>query len=278
MGNKKAFFAISATALAAAGTFVACGSDKAATPDAPVVIHDSPIDTKVIDAAPDAPSFDFSCAGNSAPVPADNVTVSGIVEEVGYNGSVTYMPLPGATVDFCTGNCTGQNALGSGTTDGSGNFSIGPTATGGTAIDGYVKITHTGDRTIMGFPASPIAADVVQPIITFSNLVIGGLSMVGCTQSAQNGMIGVLITDCMEKPISDSSSLTISVQQNGSNVGDAPLDASALNPMAAGFFLICNVPPGTTTVNATYSGMTLRAHDVTSSAGTTTETIVRPGF
>jgi hypothetical protein len=72
--------------------------------------------------------------------------------------------------------------------------------------------------------------------------------------------------------------LTISVQQGGSNVGDAPIDAGAANSMAAGLFLICNVPPGTTTVGAKYMAMDLRAHDVLTTAGTTTETIVRPGY
>lgn len=279
MGNKKALFAISTTALAAAGTFVACGSDKAATPDAPVVIHDSPVDTKLIDAAPDAPSFDFSCAGNSAPAVGSNVTVTGTVNQVGLMGTTpTFGPLAGAAVDFCKGSCTGaQNNLGSGTSDGSGNFSLGPVDTGGTAIDGYVRVTHTGDRTILGFPASPFAADGIQPVITFVDTIIQFGNAFGCPQTAGNGMIGLLVTDCNNQPIT-ASGVTVAAQQGGSDVGDPPVDASALNQMAAGFYLICDVPPGTTTVTATYNGMTLRAHDVTTTAGTTTETIIRPGF
>jgi hypothetical protein len=89
----------------------------------------------------------------------------------------------------------------------------------------------------------------------------------------------VLVTDCNNTPISDANNLTISVQQGGSNVGDAPVSAGQLSPMAAGFFLVCNVPPGAaTTVSAKYGSMDLRAHDVQVTAGTTTETIVRPGY
>jgi hypothetical protein len=278
MGNTKAIFATGATVFTAAVTIVACGSDHAA-PDAAIVLIDSPVDmAPPIDAAPDAPSFDFSCSGNAAPTPDANVTVSGTVNEVGYSGGITFDPLVGAAVELCTGNCMGQNNLGSGTTDGSGGFSIGPIATGGSAVDGYARVTNTGDRTILAFPAAPVAMDIQQPIITFQDAIISALGNAGCAQDAQNGMVAMFVTDCSNAAISDSANLTISAQQGGSNVGDPPLDAGAVSSMAAGFFLICNVPPGTTTVTAKYGTMDLRAHDVLVTAGTTTETIVRPGF
>jgi hypothetical protein len=278
MGNTKAIFATGATVFTAAVTIVACGSDHAA-PDAAIVLIDSPVDmAPPIDSPPDAPSFDFSCSGNAAPTPDANVTISGTVNEVGYSGGITFEPLAGAAVDLCTGNCMGQNNLGSGTTDGSGAFSFGPIATGGSAVDGYARVTNSGDRTILAFPAAPVAMDVQQPIITFQDLIISALGQAGCDQDAQNGMVAMFVTDCSNAPISDSTNLTISAQQGGSNVGDPPLDAGAVSSMAAGFFLICNVPPGTTTVTAKYGTMDLRAHDVLVTAGTTTETIIRPGF
>lgn len=281
MGNTRAFFATGTTVFTAAVTIIACGSDHKASPDAPVVLIDAPIDSKVIDAAPDAPSFDFSCAGNSAPAVNANVTISGAVEEIGFaGGSPTITPLSGAAVTLCKGNCNGtSNQLGSGTTNGSGDFSIGPVATGGTAIDGYARVTHTGDRTILGFPAAPVATDVTQPVITFSDTLIALLGNVGCSQQAGNGMVALFVTDCMNKPLSDSANVTVSVQQGGSNVGDPPIDAGTLSPMAAGFYLVCNVPAAAaTTVGAKYMNMDLRAHDVLTTAGTTTETIVRPGY
>jgi len=282
MGNTRALFATTTTVITAAITIVACGSDKAKTPDAPVVLIDAPIDTPAVDAAPDAPTFDFSCMGNSAPSVNANVTVSGAVEEIGFSGgSPTIAPLAGADVNLCKGNCTGGgNNLGSGTTDGSGNFSIGPVATSGTAIDGYARVTHTGDRTVLGFPAAPVAMDVTQPIITFQSALIDTYGAAfGCAQTADKGMVALLVTDCMSNPISDSANLTVSVQQGGSDVGDTPINAGQLSSMAAGFWMICNVPAGTaTTVSAKYMNTTLLAHDVVVTAGTTTETIVRPGY
>jgi hypothetical protein len=280
MGNTKAIFATATTVATAALTIVACGSDKA-KPDAPIVLIDAPVDTTpVADAPPDAPSFDFSCSGNSAPAVSANVTVNGNVEEVAFNGGVSIQPLSGADVTLCKGNCQGgANNLGSGTTDGSGNFSIGPITTGGTAIDGYARVTHTGDRTILGFPAAPVATDITQPVITFQDTIIALLANFGCSQQAGNGMVAMFVTDCMNKPISDNSNLTVSVQQGGSDVGDPPINGGQLSQMAAGFYLICNVPPAAaTTVSAKYMNMDLRAHDVMTTAGTTTETIVRPGF
>lgn len=281
MGNTKAIFATGTTVFTAAITFVACGSDKA-KPDAPIVLIDAPIDTPPpIDAAPDAPSYDFSCMGNSAPAVGSNVTVAGTVNEVGFDlqsQQPTFGPLGSAAMELCTGDCTGSNSLGSGATDGSGNFSLGPITTGGSAVNGYVRMTHTGDRTILAFPSSPFAADTTQPVITFQDIIIQFGSQFGCAQQGSNGMVGLLVTDCSGQTIGDGANLTVGVQQNGSNVGDTPIDAGALSGMAGGFYLICNVPPGATTVTAKYNTMDLRSHDVDVTAGTTTETIIRPGY
>jgi hypothetical protein len=273
----RALFVTGTTVFTAAITIVACGSDKA-TPDGSLVIIDSPIDMRPpADAPPDSPSFDFSCSGNAAPTPDANVTIAGSVNEVGFNGSISFDALVGATVDLCTGDCNGGNNLGSGTTDGSGNFSFGPLPTGGSAIDGYARVASDGDRTVLAFPAAPVAMDVQQPVITFQNTIISLLGN-ACPQDDQNGMVAMFVTDCSNAAISDSSNLTISAKQGGTSVGDPPLNAGTVSSMAAGFFLICNVPPGTTTVTAKYGTMDLRAHDVLVTAGTTTETIVRPGF
>lgn len=279
MGNTKAIFATGATVFTAAVTIVACGSDHAA-PDAAIVLIDSPVDmAPPIDAPPDAPSFDFSCSGNSAPTAGSNFTVTGNVQEVALQGTQPSIgPLADAAMTLCTGSCSGGNNLGSASTDASGNFSIGPNATMGSAVDAYVRMTHTGDRTVLAFPSSPFTGDTVQPIITFQDIIIQFGSQFGCDQQAGNGMLGLLISDCANMPITDGSRLTISVQQNGSDVGDPPIDAGGLSQMAAGFYLVCNVPPGTTTVGAKYDNMDLRSHDVETTAGTTTETIVRPGF
>jgi hypothetical protein len=91
----------------------------------------------------------------------------------------------------------------------------------------------------------------------------------------------VLITDCAAIPVPIPGA-TLSVQQAGANVGDAPFDVGGLDPMGEGLFLVTNVPASAngiaTTVSATYNGMTFRAHVVASVADQITTTQVKPGF
>src|SRR5689334_14502090 len=91
-------------------TLAACGSDNTAKkPDAPN--PDAAIDAKVfMDAPIDAPPmFDFSCTTTPAPTTADDpVTISGTATEISASGIMpTFTMLSGATVDGCTGNCSG---------------------------------------------------------------------------------------------------------------------------------------------------------------------------
>jgi len=60
--------------------------------------------------------------------------------------------------------------------------------------------------------------------------------------------------------------------------GTTVVDASQFSAMAAGTFIVFNVPTGATEVGATYMGHTLRAHTVLSVAGQTTATQIKPGF
>jgi hypothetical protein len=283
MGNTKAIFATGTTVFTAAVTIIACGSDHAAKPDAPgMVVIDAPVDSPVSIDAPvgSGSSYDFSCVGNSAPTPDSSVTITGAVEAVSVNGTTPSLGFLGsAAMTLCKGNCVGPNALGSATTNGSGDWSIGPITTSGTAINGYVRMTHAAYRTVEAYPASPFAKNGVQPMLTFESIIITlGGSMFGCPQTTGNGMVGLLVTDCSGKPINDATNLTVAVQQGSATVGDTPISASGFGSAAAGFYLICDVPPGTTTVSAKYNNMDLLGHDVTTTAGTTTETIIRPGY
>ena len=256
----------------------ACGSNNN-TPDAPIVVIDASPDAKVfLDAPP--PMFDFSCLNNNPPTVAAQVTLSGVVSEGSLNG---LNPLSGATVDACIGNCLGAaNKLGTATSDAQGAFTLGPITTGGTAIDGYLKMTNAGDRPAITYPHAAIAADAAGvPVLTFQPLIVSvALPMVGCTQDdSTNGMLAVVVNDCMGTRITDGTGLAIAVKQGGNTVGDQPIDAGNLSPMAAGVYLICNVPENATTnVSATYNGMDFLAHDIGVTKGTIVETEVRPGY
>lgn len=259
---------------------VACSGNKA-KPDAPPPPIDAAPDAKPIDAPPDAPSHDLTCIGNTIGQVAATVTVSGTVTQldvVNMQPSITM--LAGATLNACKGNCQGANKLDTQTSDAQGAFTTKALTTGGTPLDGYISMTHTGDRTVQAYPPYPLTQNLDNvPILTFTPTALGLLSFVGCTQDAGKGMGAVIVTDCMNKRITDGGNVMLSLKQGGVEVtGTTVIDGGTLSPMGAGLFLICNVPPGLTTVNASYSGMTFLAHDVTYTAGTTTETQIRPGY
>ena len=280
MGNLRACSSVAVLAL------VACGSDHGKV-DGGIVIVDAAPDAKVFMDAP-PPMFDFSCMGNTAPTSgAAMITLSGTVRQVSINGTnPDIAPLQGATVDACnaaTATCTGMNKYGTDTSDAAGDFSIGPFATMSLPVNGYVVASATGTRTSYVYPASPFIADQANiPVLTFSPQVISALALINiCTQNdAANGMLAIAITDCASMPINDTPNLMLSIKQNNTEVtGTTVLDLGTLEPMAAGTYLVCNVPENaTTSVGATYKGMALRAHDVKVVKGTTTTTLLRPGY
>jgi hypothetical protein len=268
MGNLKACFIVATLALAA------CGSDKA-KPDAPVVLIDAPVDSAP-DAPPDGPSFDFSCMTNPAPTTASaTITIAGTVAEV--TGSIQNPMIAmsaGATVNACTGNCQGQNNLDMQTSAADGTWTTVAIPTNSMPLDGYLHATKTGDRDSYVFPATPLTADMpVTPVIqiasSFSLLI----------QDPTKGVAAVIFTDCQTKPITDSTNIELSVEQNGQPVqGTTPVDGSMLGSMFAGGFIILNIPAGTTNIGGTYMGHTFLAHDVKVVADSLTETQVRPGY
>jgi hypothetical protein len=282
MGNLRACFVIASLALAAA-----CGSDSA-KPDASIKIIDaSPDSPKVWEDAPPGPNYDFSCMGNTAPTTATaDITLSGTAQRVGLGGATA---LADATLKACKADaatCSGQDQYGTTATSATdGSWSIGPFASGGTPVNGYVSMTAANTRPTLMFPPSPLAADLgMIPILGFDPQLISLLGQAGCTQDdAANGIVTLLITDCAMTPIDGGASTTISVKQGGTEVtGTTVIDLGQLSAQAAGTYLVCNVPEnaGTTvtTGGATYNGMMLRAHDVKVVKATTTITILRPGF
>jgi hypothetical protein len=265
-----------------------CGDDGGAAVDAAIVSIDARPDAKeFLDAPP--PMFDFSCVNNPAPTTAAaQITVTGEVTRVEFTGTLMFNPLDGASVRACAApgspNCsTSGNQYGTTvTTANGGTFSIGPFATNGEPVDAYVEMTESTSRTTLLFPDEPFTADANAGILTFTPQVVSALALLpsGCTQSAANGMLGFGVIDCADQPIADTANLTISVKQGGTEVqGTTVMDLGAVNGAAAGLFLICNVPPNnTTTIGATWTSMPLRSQVVKVVAGTTSQTVLRPGY
>jgi hypothetical protein len=269
---------VALTSLAAA-----CGGGGDAKPDAPPIV--------IPDAAPDAPppppdaqEFDFTCLNNTAPDTATaTVTISGFANAVNLNGTQPSIdPLDEATVDACTGNCAGPNKLDTTTSAAAPcgangcEFTTAALDTGGAPLDGFIRVAKTNFRTSNVFPAAPLVADQPNvPGLVFSNTAFQAATIfLGVTQSAANGNLGLLVTDCANTPITGA---TVTVTQNGSPAGGEIVDASSFG-QGGGAFLVFDVPPGDTEVNAQFMGMTFRAHTVTTVAGQTTATQIRPGF
>jgi hypothetical protein len=175
-----------------------------------------------------------------------------------------------------------NNRYGHTTTDSQGAFSIGPINTGGHPLDMFLDMTSDGSRRIFAYPPQVLVGDPPEiPIMTFSPLLLQFGSQFGCPQHDQNnGILFVRVTDCADNAIGDTANTQIVIKQGGSVVtGTNVVDLSSQSPEAAGSWLICNVPANAvTSVGATYKGMNLLAHDVKVVAGTSTMTIVRPGY
>ena len=205
------------------------------------------------------------------------MTATGLVQGASISG---LSALSGATVAVCIDDCTGSNNLATETTNGSGEFTAGPFTTNGTAIPAYLTVTDANDETTLAYPGEPMATDTAFRAIMFPTTLVSELGLLGsagCTQdTTNNGIFGVLVEDCNNQLI--TSSATISVTQNGTTVGDPPISAGALGAAYAGLYLVCNVPPGTTEVNAMYGGDTFLSRTVLSVKGEATETAVRPGY
>lgn len=240
---------------------------------------DAPPDAKVFMDAP-APNFDVtSCASNPAPTMATaQVTLSGTAQL--FNGA-TPTPIDAALVEACQAGttCGGSDRLDNDTTDAAGAFTLGPINTSSMPLDAYLRMSKTGVRTMHVFPPQPVQADLTNiPVITFGSTILA--LACGSQNDATNGIVVVNYLDCTNTPISDSANLVVEIKQGGTPVtGTTIVDVGAQLPQAAGTYLICNVlANNSTSVGATYKGMALRANTIRVVAGTSSSTLVRPGY
>jgi len=264
------------TFVATTALTVACGGGSDAKPDAPpIVIVDAPAPDAFEPPPPDAQIFDFSCMGNAAPTTApDTVAIVGTVNDVNII-SMSLPPVADATVKAFK-NGTPDAEIGTTTSDVAGDWNLAAVPTLALPVDGYIKATKTGHRTVRVYPPSPISTDIPQtPVLLFADGTFSTIvGATGHTQNAANGTIGIAVLDCQNTPIGGAA---ISVKQNGVEIASSAntFDAGQLQ---AGAFFVFDVPPGETVVGATYMGMDLRAHAVTVVAQETATTLVKPGF
>lgn len=238
---------------------------------------------------PDAqefPAYDFSCMGNAAPTTAaDTVTVYGVTQEIkSEDGTPVIRPLGDVTMVACPvgtelGGCTpGPTTMTTSNAD--GTFAMGAEPTGGVPYDAYLRVEHIGHRTTLLYPSSPLIGDnmnVEVPLML--NAFVAQLAALGLAQDATKAIVGLQLTDCAGLAIADNANVVLRLQQGGAEVtGTTLLNASMFSADFAGAYFILNVPAGATDVGATYKGTPLRGHVITTVAGTSSLTEIRPGY
>ncbi len=267
--------------------FAACGGGGEETPQP---VDSQPPDTTLLDPdgplPPDSQVLDMSCAANqTAPTTATpTVTASGAANQLDIQGiSPDLQPLPQADINVCVGDCQGNSNLDSTTS------AMAPCGQAGcdftTAaidtpndepLDAYLKVGKTGLVTSNIFPSEPIRADLANvPALAMTTNAFSTLGALAGGQTPGNGALIVIVTDCGLQPVAGA---TLTVTQGGTPVGNTPVDVGQFVTELSGTFLVFNVPPGATTVDATANGSDFRAHDVEVFADQVSATQVTPGF
>lgn len=266
--------ALLASALA---SLAACGGNGGGNVDALIIIPDAPIDARPIDAPPDAPSYNFTCAGMALPTTAPaTITVGGTTQELSGGGGAAL-----GMVDVQVFRAGTTTPLASTTSDAAGAWTSGPLATNGVPLDGSIRAAKANYRTTYVFPPQALSANLPNaPVLMLASATFNLLAGQFNQDDANNGALMIAVTDCANMPVPNA---VLSVKQGGTEVG-TQFSLGTLSPQAAGVYFVFNVPAGPTVVSASYMNTTFLAHTVTAfkkadmnDPGSTTATIVRPG-
>jgi hypothetical protein len=216
------------------------------------------------------PPDGFGCLGAPLPTAAPAlVTVNGQIRA----NALTPNALSGAIVTALRVSATDTLAVD--TSDTPGMYSVSIT-TGGTPVNGYLKVTHSGQLDTYAYPAVPLAGNLTTNVLmpTSSELAFLGTA-VGVTQSVDSGFMGVIVKDCLGATIAGATVSTTPASTVKYNSGSTP-SANATSTSSDGVAYVFNVVPGDVTVRASAGGLQLRQHVVTARAGTVTLTEVQP--
>jgi hypothetical protein len=216
------------------------------------------------------PDVGFQCLGQALPTTAPPlISVSGQVRANALNPN----PLAGAAVfAFRTGDTT---TLAADTSNTPGFYSLSIT-TGGTPVDGYLRLTHSGQITTYAYPSRPLAADLVTNVLMITSSEFDFLAqLVSVTPTAGNGFIGVIVKNCDGAPIAGATVTTNPAGTVRYNAGSTP-SPSATSTSGDGVAYVFNVAAGNVTVQANGGGHTLRQHVVNARADVVTLTEIQP--
>jgi hypothetical protein len=216
------------------------------------------------------PGDGYGCLGLPLPTTAPAlVNVSGQVRA----GALNPNALAGAAVfAFRTGDTT---TLAADTSNTPGSYAVGIT-TGGTPVDGYLRLTHTGHITTYAYPSEPLSADLITNVLMITTSELGVLGTIAqVSPEAGKGFIGVIVKNCNGTSIAGATVTTNPAGVVRYNVGSTP-SSTATSTSSDGVAYVFNVTAGNVTVQANGGGHTLRQHVVNARADAVTLTEVAP--
>jgi hypothetical protein len=216
------------------------------------------------------PAAGFECLGQPLPTTAPaTISVSGRITQ----NFLSPTALRGAYIfAFRTG---ATDTLAADTSDTPGAYSVSIT-TGGTPVNGYIRVTDSTHLTTYAYPAVPLATSATQNVFMATATEFSFLALAAdITPVAGDGFIGVIVRNCAGDPIAGASVTSSPGGEVRYNAGGAP-SSSATSTSADGVAYIANVAAGNVTVRATASSHTLRQHVVNARADAITVTEIQP--
>jgi len=218
------------------------------------------------------PGAGFECLGATLPTTAPNpIHVSGQIKA----NALAPTALGGAEV--AAYNTTDTTALAVDTSDTPGMYSL-TVATGGTPVNGYLKVTKSGGTYLptYAYPAVPLAADATDNVLVITSSEFSFLAnLVGVTPAAGDGFIGVVVTDCAGNPLTGATVTSSPAGTVKYNAAGSP-SSSATSTSSDGVAYIFNVAAGNVTILGAASGHALRQHVVNARADAVTLTQIQP--
>lgn len=217
----------------------------------------------------DAPGAPFGCINTPLPATADNpVTIGGTTTE-----PFTLTPIANTAVSAQLPGI--QTPIFVAHSDATGAFHQ-RQATGGQPLDAYFVATSNGYATTYYYPSRPITHDIDYPIVLLTSSDAATLS--GAFQiTFDPGKAQALMTinDCNGTPVAGAVVTTTPAGTVRYFNGVQP-SATATSTDNQGVVMVANLPPGNVIINATVGGMSFKALNVQSVAGTFIQTKIQP--
>ncbi len=215
------------------------------------------------------PDARFACLGQALPTTAPaTIVMTGQAADIVTHGPVSSAPV----FAFRTGDTT---TLAADTTNTPGFYSL-TISTGGSPVDGYLRVTQSTYMTTYAYPAQPLRGDTVNNILMVTPTEFSLLAAAaGITPQAGKAFVGVVVKDCTGAAITGATVTSTPGATVLYNVAGVP-SSSATATATDGIAYIANVAAGNVTIMATASGHTLRQHEVNARADAITLTEIRP--